>query len=62
MLHFQALRRDGSRILPSFWSDNYIHLMPGEKRTLNFRTQGEEKAATVQVSGFNLSAVSFQIP
>jgi hypothetical protein len=26
---------DGSRILPAFWSDNYLSLMPGESRTIS---------------------------
>lgn len=60
MLHLQVLRSDGSRILPSFWSDNYIHLMPGEKRTLSFRTQNGEKAASVRVSGFNVPEKLFK--
>ncbi len=46
------------RILPIFYSDNYISLMPGEKKVIimklkNEDTRGEKPA--VVVSGFNLS-------
>ena len=56
MLHFVARRSDGSRILPAYWSDNYIHLMPGETRTLAF-TLPDDGTSTVRVdvTGFNLS-------
>ena len=36
MLHLVARSADGSRILPVLWSDNYIHLMPGEQRELRY--------------------------
>jgi exo-1,4-beta-D-glucosaminidase len=30
-------KSDGSSILPVFWSDNYISLLPGESKTLNLK-------------------------
>ena len=41
-------------ILPVFWSDNYVSLLPGE--TKEFRAQFEGAALTPQfsLSGFNL--------
>lgn len=53
MLHLVARRADGSRILPVFWSDNYIHLMPGETRTLDFGTLDGAEIGSFEVSGFN---------
>ena len=47
----------GEEILPVLWQDNYITLLPGEKRevTASYRT-GELGAAkpTIQVSGWNI--------
>ena len=57
MLHFVARHGDGSRILPIFWSDNYIHLMPGEERVLSYETPGDESHAIIEVSGFNVPVV-----
>ncbi len=54
MLHFVARRGDGTRLLPALWSDNYIHLMPGEERVLHFETPGDNAHALVEVRGFNV--------
>ena len=47
----------GEEILPVVWEDNYISLLPGEKRelTATYRTSelGAEKA-TVKVTGWNV--------
>ncbi len=59
MVHVKAVReKSGDRILPAIYSDNYVALMPGEKRSI--RTELEdadargEKPAMV-VEGFNLA-------
>jgi hypothetical protein len=49
--------RSGERILPVFFSDNYVSLMPGEEKVITMRlsdrdTIGEKPG--VEVSGFNL--------
>ena len=54
MLHFVARHRDGSRILPACWSDNYIHLLPGETRTLEYRFPNGSETGRIEVTGFNL--------
>ncbi len=54
MLHFVARRGDGTRILPTYWSDNYIHLMPGEERTLTYITPDDDSHAMIEVRGFNV--------
>ena len=54
MLHLVARRPDGSRILPAYWSDNYIHLMPGETRTLSFTLPDDGTSSVrIDVTGFN---------
>ncbi|MFH0843143.1 MAG: discoidin domain-containing protein [Bacteroidota bacterium] len=47
----------GERILPVFFSDNYVSLMPGEEKVINMKlsdrdTKGEKPA--VVISGYNL--------
>ncbi|WP_242415712.1 glycosyl hydrolase 2 galactose-binding domain-containing protein [Sphingomonas panni] len=48
---------DGKRILPSFYSDNYISLLPGENRTVTIRYPAslENVAPTVTLRGWNIS-------
>ena len=55
------------RILPAIYSDNYVSLMPGERRTLttelaNADTRGE--APRIVVEGFNIqnSAIDARVP
>jgi len=48
----------GARMLPVFFSDNYISLMPGEQRVITMKlkdedTRGEKPA--VEISGFNVN-------
>jgi hypothetical protein len=50
----------GDRILPAFYSDNYIALMPGEHRTIKTElnhadTRGEKPRMVVD--GFNVQAL-----
>ncbi len=58
MIRLKAVRsRTGDRILPAFYSDNYVSLMPGESRTIttdfaNADTRGE--TARMVLEGFNL--------
>jgi beta-galactosidase/beta-glucuronidase len=51
-------KNSNERILPVFYSDNYISLMPGEKKVIIMKLKDEdtrgEKPAVV-ISGFNLS-------
>ncbi len=53
--------KSGDRILPALYSDNYVSLMPGERRTLrveveNADTRGERPKVTV--GGFNTGIVA----
>ena len=54
MLHLVAREPDGTRILPTYWSDNYIHLMPRETRELSFTLPDGARFGRVDVNGFNL--------
>jgi hypothetical protein len=51
--------KSGDRILPAFYSDNYIPLMPGERRTITTElnhadTRGEKPRMVI--GGFNVDA------
>jgi exo-1,4-beta-D-glucosaminidase len=49
--------KGGDEILPVFWQDNYISLLPGEKREVMATYRAQELGAsqpTVEVSGWNV--------
>jgi beta-galactosidase/beta-glucuronidase len=58
MVRLKAVReKSGDRILPAIYSDNYVALMPGERRTIQTElehadTRGE--APSIAVEGFNV--------
>ena len=56
MLHAVVRNARGERVLPAYWSDNYIHLMPGESRNLTVEIKKADCKGQPQVSleGFNL--------
>ncbi len=60
MVRLKAVRaQSGDRILPALYSDNYVALMPGERRTI--RTEVEDADARgeeprIVVGGFNAVA------
>ncbi len=52
--------RSGDRILPALWSDNYVSLMPGERRSITIEVEARDargEEPTVRVDGFNVSAM-----
>ena len=59
-VHLKVVRaQTGDRILPALYSDNYVWLMPGERRTIVTRfadadTRGEQPR--IAISGFNIDA------
>ncbi len=59
MVRVKAVReKTGDRILPALYSDNYIALMPGERRTIvtdlaDADTRGEKPSVVVE--GFNVA-------
>ncbi|MGE5409751.1 MAG: hypothetical protein ACM3MI_02235, partial [Clostridiales bacterium] len=47
----------GENVLPIFWDDNYISLLPGEKRTVNgyyFTKDLEGSHPQIVVTGWNV--------
>jgi hypothetical protein len=58
MAHLQLRRKSGERVLPAFYSDNYISLVPGESRTITITADasvfhGED--ALVDFDGWNVT-------
>jgi hypothetical protein len=60
MLRVKAVReKSGDRILPALYSDNYVALMPGEKRTITTELEDADTRAErprIALEGFNLEA------
>jgi Exo-beta-D-glucosaminidase Ig-fold domain/Glycosyl hydrolases family 2/Concanavalin A-like lectin/glucanases superfamily/Glycosyl hydrolases family 2, sugar binding domain/Glycosyl hydrolases family 2, TIM barrel domain len=58
MTHLSLRNADtGTRILPAYASDNYVSLLPGEKKTLTIRcaTKYAAKAMAVSLDGWNIT-------
>ena len=54
----------GSEILPVFWDDNYIELMPGQSRQITARYGSDETfpgAPELIVSGWNIKPVAIKV-
>ncbi len=51
----------GARVLPAYYSDNYITLLPGAKRTLVVRYLGPAIGAKVALRGWNVPAATVVI-
>jgi len=60
MLRVKAVReKTGDRILPALYSDNYVALMPGERRTITTEIEDADTRAErprIDLEGFNLEA------
>ena len=59
MAHLQLRRSDGSRVLPVFYRDNYLSLLPGEERSVEIEAETKQlqgKNAVVVVDGWNVEA------
>ncbi len=48
-------KSSGERILPVFYSDNYVSLMPGEEKVIEIKLRDEDthgEKPVVEISGF----------
>jgi hypothetical protein len=63
MAHLQLRRKDsGDRVLPVYYSDNYVSLAPGETRTISVEAaEADLKGQTpwIAVDGWNISVEPF---
>ena len=64
MVRLKAVRATtGDRILPALYSDNYVALMPGERRTITTdvrRADARGEQPRMVVEGFNTGEVSYK--
>ena len=49
------LKADGTRLLPAYYSDNYVSLLPGESRDIEIEYPQEQAAAQVGIRGWNVA-------
>ena len=58
MIELMVIRKDGGQALtPVFWDDNYLTLLPGEKRTVRVSLPNDTphpESAVVKVGGWNI--------
>ena len=55
LVHLSLRDERGKRVLPAFYSDNFVHLFPGESKTITVEGKGGTR---VFVDGYNLSGVA----
>jgi hypothetical protein len=58
MAHLQLRRKTGDRVLPVYYSDNYVSLVPGDSKTITIQadvSQFNGEDALVVVDGWNVS-------
>jgi len=53
MAKLTLLDGQGARVLPAYYSDNYVSLLPGERRTIEIRHDGPVQGALVALRGWN---------
>jgi exo-1,4-beta-D-glucosaminidase len=56
-VHLKVTRGKGEEVLPVLWQDNYVSLLPGERREVSatYRTSDlEGTKPTVEVTGWNV--------
>ncbi|SDE99294.1 exo-1,4-beta-D-glucosaminidase [Pricia antarctica] len=59
LINLKVIEKDtGEIILPIFWEDNFISLLPGERRTLRTTFAGSA-AAELKVEGWNLNTINY---
>jgi Exo-beta-D-glucosaminidase Ig-fold domain/Glycosyl hydrolases family 2, sugar binding domain/Glycosyl hydrolases family 2/Glycosyl hydrolases family 2, TIM barrel domain len=65
MAHLQLRRKTGARVLPAYYSDNYVSLVPGESKTITIDAElGDDRPmdALVVVDGWNISVEPAEFP
>jgi hypothetical protein len=62
MAHLQLRRSTGGRVLPVYYSDNYVSLLPGESRTVTIEAAVadlHDAAPVLFVDGWNVTAAAW---
>lgn len=56
------LRADGTQVLPAYYSDNYVSLLPGESRSVSIALPpGERGEMRLEVRGWNATPLSINV-
>ncbi len=61
MVHLRLVKPDGEDVVPVFFDDNFVSLLPGESRTIGVRYRAADLGKTparYEVSGWNVTAES----
>ena len=64
MLRLNLKGDDGEQILPVIYSNNYLHLMPGESRTIDIEWKNEDARGCkpiVEINGTNVTKMTVQL-
>ncbi|OYY91874.1 MAG: glycoside hydrolase family 2 [Sphingomonas sp. 28-66-16] len=62
MVRLSALDAAGARVLPAYWSDNYVSLLPGETRTVTLQLPASAaRPASIRVDGWNVENASIPV-
>jgi hypothetical protein len=51
----------GQRILPAYYSDNYVSLLPGEERSVSVAFAAGDAAPAIDLRGWNLAAQTIAV-
>ena len=62
MAKLTLLDAQGRRVLPAYYSDNYISLLPGERRTIEILSGASPAAASVALRGWNVIPTMAPVP
>ena len=65
MAHVQLRRKSGERVLPVFYSDNYVSLVPGESKTIDIDAAERDfhgESALIVVDGWNVTVAPASFP
>lgn len=62
LVKLSLLDAAGERVLPAYWSDNYVSLLPGETRRITIRSPKSAAApVSIGVRGWNVAAGAAQV-
>ena len=64
MLRLNLKGDDGEQILPVIYSDNYLHLMPGESRTIDVEWKNEDARGCqpiMEITGMNMTKTTIEL-
>jgi hypothetical protein len=65
MAHVQLRRKSGERVLPVFYSDNYVSLVPGETKAIEVEAAASDfkgEASLIVVDGWNVTVAPASFP